>query len=46
MKAYAIGYAVALVKSGMRIGDASFLARNIFELTETERLEILAELRA
>jgi hypothetical protein len=45
MFSYALGYAQQLVKAGFRIGDASFLARNVFELTEADRLEILGELR-
>jgi hypothetical protein len=46
MYSYALDYARALVKNtGLRIGDASFLARNVFELTEVERIEILATLR-
>jgi hypothetical protein len=47
MFSYALAYASGLVKNaGVRIGDAAFIARNVFELTDAERTEILTALRA
>lgn len=46
MFSHALDYARALVKNmGLRRGDASFLARNAFELSEAQRVEILMQLR-